>query len=140
MESVTPNGNLEESFLSVVYSSFTNLGNSRSISTPFRNVCTNMGWSLWRKAVFAQTGQNQSPPPGGGWPRRGRERNAGGNLKVCMIKQASTGIARRRTPVEVLTYTKQKHSRPHSSSVRKTVLWDRFSDSWELWCDCPRQS
>ena len=33
-------------------------------------------------------------------------------------------------PVEVLAYPKQSHDRPHSSSVRKTVLWDRFSDSF----------
>ena len=32
------------------------------------------------------------PPPGGGWPRRGRERNAGGKLKVSTIKQTSSRV------------------------------------------------
>ena len=43
MKSVTPNGNLEESFLSVVYNSFTNLGNSCPERNSFRNICTNKG-------------------------------------------------------------------------------------------------
>ena len=32
------------------------------------------------------------PPPGGGWPRRGRERNAGGKLKVSTTKQTSARV------------------------------------------------
>ena len=36
--------------------------------------------------------KSPSPPPGGGWPRRGRERNAGENLKVSTIKQASSRV------------------------------------------------
>ena len=34
------------------------------------------------------------------------------------------------TLVEVFAFPKLLHCRPHSSSVRKTVLWDRFSDSF----------
>ena len=34
------------------------------------------------------------------------------------------------TLVEVFAFPKLFHCRPHSSSVRKTVLWDRFSDSF----------
>ena len=32
--------------------------------------------------------------------------------------------------MEVFTFPKSSRNRPHSSSVRKTVLWDRFSDSF----------
>ena len=34
------------------------------------------------------------------------------------------------TLVEVFAFSKSLRCRPHSSSVRKTVLWDRFSDSF----------
>ena len=42
--------------------------------------------------------KSPSPPPGGGWPRRGRERNAGINLKVCTAKQTCSEVGHRIQP------------------------------------------
>ena len=71
-------------------------------------------------------------PPGGRWPApAGRKRNAGGNLKVGRMLQTSTSVATKTKPWRRPSgYHKSSGYRPHSSSVIKTVLWDRFYDSF----------
>ena len=59
---------------------------------------------------------NKSPPPGGGWPRRGRERNAGANPKVCTAYQTYCRVGNR-TLLQVFRFSVIQHYRPNSSSV-----------------------
>ena len=68
--------------------------------------------------------------PSGG-PRRGSEEECGRKAESQYnISDLLSGWVRERTLVKVFAYPKSKHDRPHSSSVRKSVLWDRFSDSF----------
>ena len=65
----------------------------------------------------APTGRKNPLPRGGGWPASaGRERNAGGKLKVCTTLQAYTGGGHR-DAVQVFKFPIIQRYRPHSSSV-----------------------
>ena len=79
---------------------------------------------FWRHIA----GTEKFPPPGGGWPRRGRERNAGGNLKVCTTLQAYFRVGHR-TLEKVFGFPVIQHYRPHSSSVMEIAFGD-FHDSF----------
>ena len=65
---------------------------------------------------------SKSFPRGEGGPAKpGRMRNAGGNLKVSTTDQTYSQVVVR-TQVEVFRCPNSIGYRPHSSSVRKTVL------------------
>ena len=50
------------------------------------------------KRMVSDCRKSPSPPPGGGWPRRGRERNAGINLNICKAKQTCSEAGHRIQP------------------------------------------
>ena len=71
----------------------------------------------------------KSPPPGGGWPASaGRERNAGGNLKVCTALQTCSW-ASYHAMEQVFGFQLIQLYRPHSSSVMEIAFGD-FHDSF----------
>ena len=101
-------------------------------------------WAITEKSrphrlVWAASDCQKSPkygaakpfPRGEGGPRRGSEEECGRKTESQYnISDLLSGWVRERTLVKVFAYPKSKHDRPHSSSVRKSVLWDRFSDSF----------
>ena len=73
-------------------------------------------------------------------PEGGRKRNAGGNLKVSTTAQAYSRAGCKTIP------GKKSVCYPRLNMIARIPLQspigseEPIGDSWELWCDCPRQS